>query len=634
MKINKKLWSSVLLLALVLTVSLLLTSCKTTPVDPPEQSTTAEEEGTTSAPESPTLEIARDGKLSIARVVRPADIASNAAEIATAKTLRDAINNIMNDDFGLDLAYDENLAMEEDFLMPGQTYDSSTVEILVGATAYDESAGAFDGLSYGDYAVKAVGNKIIVAAYTESGYNAAANKLIDLIKQSADTTAKSITLGRTDIVIGGSTNKTISAIPMYEGGAFGSYYKAGNTVDEIIVKKTNRDEFDSYLKKLTESGYTCYTTNEIKSNKFATYTNESYTLTVGYYNYEASARLIIEPLAEAVPLEAAKYEKVTTSQITMLGLEYKTTNSYKSNGLSMLIRLEDGSFIIIDGGFNRASCSNNLAAEIRKQASKYAKNDKDIRIAAWIITHAHGDHSGMISSRSDAFKGFTVENFLVNFISDSERQKAISEYIAKGATNWSNGEGGGYASVLSSAENLGAKVRIVHVGQNYYFADAKLEVLYTIESFGPSVCNAFNTTSLIIKATISGTTFMITGDATGAGMQIAANMFGDYLKSDIVQVSHHGYTTWGNDSGTIAAYVKMAPTTLLWPQGGHGYPNYTSKTYNMALTETKSNPNYKETYVAGWEGDKIVIPLPYTVGSGIVTRASGSNLEGANTVKK
>ena len=634
MKINKKLWSAVLMLALVLTVSLLFTSCKTTPVDPPEQSTTSEEEGTTSAPESPTLEIARDGKLSIARVVRPADIASNAPEIATAKTLRDAINNIMNDDFGLDLAYDEKLAMEEDFLMPGQTYDSSTVEILIGATAYDESAGAFDGLSYGDYAVKAVGNKIIVAAYTESGYNAAANKLIDLIKQSADTTAKSITLGRTDIVIGGSTNKTISAIPMYEGGAFGSYYKAGNTVDEIIVKKTNRDEFDSYLKKLNESGYTCYTTNEIKSNKFATYTNENYTLTVGYYNYEASARLIIEPLAEAVPLEAAKYEKVTTSQITMLGLEYKTSDSYKSNGLSMLIRLEDGSFIIIDGGFNRASCSNNLAAEIRKQASKYAKNDKDIRIAAWIITPAHGDHSGMISSRSDAFKGFTVENFLVNFISDSERQKAISEYIAKGATNWSNGEGGGYASVLSSAENLGAKVRTVHVGQNYYFADAKLEVLYTIESFGPSVCNAFNTTSLIIKATISGTTFMITGDATGNGMQAAVKAFGDYLTSDIVQVSHHGYTTWGNEAGTIAAYRQMVPPTLLWPQGGNAYPKYVSKSYNVALTDTKSNPNYRETYVAGTEGDTVILPLPYKVGTAIVSRVSTSKIEGASTIKK
>ena len=240
----------------------------------------------------------------------------------------------------------------------------------------------------------------------------------------------------------------------------------------------------------------------------------------------------------------------------------------------------------------------------------------------------------MISKRSDAFKSFTVENFLVNFMSDTERQNAISSYLAKGSGNWGNSEGGGYTNVLSAAAALNATVRTIHVGQVYYFADAKLEVLYTIESYGPTMCNAFNTTSLIIKATISGTTFMITGDATGAGMQIAANMFGDYLKSDIVQVSHHGYTTWGNDSGTISAYVKMAPATLLWPQGGHGYPNYTSKTYNMALTETKSNPNYKETYVAGWEGDKTVIPLPYTVGSGIVTRASGSNLEGANTVKR
>lgn len=629
MKKNKRIWLPAILLVLILAMSVLFCSCNKT--DGPGNGTSSGADESTAEPESTTLDLVKNGEIKIVRVVRSADItAADAPEITAGKKIRDTLNNVIKDKINSNLSYDESITLVEDFLMPGQTYDPSTVEILVGKTAYDESKDAFDGLSYGDYSVKVVGNKIIVASYTTAGYNAAANKLSNLITGAVDEATKSITLNKADIAAEGSSNKSLNAIPMYEGGTFGSYYKAGNSVDEIIIKKTNATEFGAYLDKLASSGYTCYTTKEIKSNKFATYTNDKYTLTAGYYDYETSARIMIEPLADPVPLEAAKYTKVTTSQITMLGLEYKTTDGYASNGLSMVIRLEDGRFIVVDGGFNNAASANNLLAVLREQSKDYIKSPKDINVAAWIITHAHGDHSGMIGKRYETFRSITVEEFLVNFISDSEREKAIAGI----PNNWSSGEGGGYSNVITAANALGAKVRTVHVGQDYYYGDAKLEVLYTIESFGPTICNAFNTTSLVIKATIQGTTFMITGDATGNGLQATAKAFGDYLKSDIVQVSHHGYTTWHNDAGTIMAYKFMAPTTLLWPQGGHAYPNYTSKNYNKALTEKSSNPNYEETYVAGWQGDTVIIPLPYKVGSGITNRATGSNVEGASTIKK
>ncbi len=632
MKTNKKLWLTAAVLAMLLALSMVFCSCQPTDPKDPTDSTDASDE-TTADPLPESYDIVKDGEIKVVRVVRPTNDSSiEGAEITAAKLIRDSINTIVSDKFGIVLDYEHTLSLEEDFLMPGQSYDSEALEILVGATAYDECEGIYDNLGYGDYIIQPVGNKIIVAAYTQSAYSAAADKILELLLDGVDTATKSISIKSADLVATATASKRISAIPVYDGGTFSSYYKAGNSVDEIIIKKTTSDEFDKYLTKLSSYGYTCYTTNEITSNKFATYTNENYTLTAGYYDYESSARILIEPLADPVSLEAPTYEKVTTAQITMLGLEYQSNDEWKSNGLSLLIRLEDGSFIVVDGGFtNSSTCATNLVTEIRKQAKDYETNPKNIRIAAWIITHAHGDHLGMITTKYNSFKIFTVENFLVNFLSDTERTKAISTYTS----NWSSSEGGAYTGVYTAASALGATVRTVHVGQTYYFANAKLEIMFTIESFGPKVCNALNTTSLIVKATVSDSVIMITGDATGNGMQIAAQTFGDYLKSDIVQVSHHGYTTWGNDSGTAMAYRKMVPSTVIWPQGGAAYPRYISKSYNLALTETSSNPNFQELYVAGTLGDTVTIPLPYTPGSGtaVVSRVNTSKIEGAATVK-
>ena len=110
------------------------------------------------------------------------------------------------------------------------------------------------------------------------------------------------------------------------------------------------------------------------------------------------------------------------------------------------------------------------------------------------------------------------------------------------------------------------------------------------------------------------TVYMSTGDATGPAFKFCNLAYGDYLKADIVQVAHHGYTTWGTTEGTIAAYTRMAPATLLWPQGSGAYPSYRTKNYNVVLYN-ETNPNWKETYVAGEEGRLVIVPLPYTVGT-------------------
>ena len=566
------------LIFLLLLASLVLTSCNGDEIGKNETTSSADVE-TSAVPES-SLDIAKDGAILITRVVRPSASASDSVEVSAAKQIRDNLFEVGKHAGVADAENKSGVELSEDFLMPGASLDDS-IEILVGKTDYDESRQVFAELAYGDYAVKAVGNKIVVASYTQTGYDAAVSKLHDMMIGGCDAESGSIIFRASDIDIHGTAKKMLDNIPLYDGGEFYSFYQASNYVDEVIIKNTNIDEFDEYLSKLSDNGYTQYSQKTVGKNKFTTYTNADYTLNVGFYKYENSARILIEELAPDVPAEVTSYDKVTASQVTMLGLEYLKSGEYQSVGLSLLIRLEDGSFIVIDGGFNDNSSADNLLLQLREQSKDYAKSMQDIRIAAWIITHVHGDHMGMIGSKYEKFKSVQIDYFLINFMSDSERERSSSLFVGKENSKWtSSGVGSLYTNVLTAAESLDVEVRTAHVGQDYCFANTKFEILYTIECFGPRAYSSLNTTSMIIKATIGDTVIMITGDATGDAMEIAAKMYGDYLKSDIVQVSHHGCNTSYNDAGTKSAYAYMKPTTLLWPHGGHDFAVYPEKAYN------------------------------------------------------
>lgn len=604
MKLSVK-FLSLLLALLMLLSAALLTACEKT--DTPGVDDTTTEDPVTEAPAADLVLIA-DGK-SNCRVIRYDDLDNSDAVVSSASALRTYI--------GTKTKVTPNI--DTDWKKPTEEYDHDSVEILVGYTDYSESREALSQIGYGDYIVKIIGRKLVVVGYTDSATALACTKLQELIDSLASEGSLTIP---GDTLITGTVNEMLNALPEYENGTFSSAFSSGNDGDQVLIKNTTLEAYATYVLQLEQAGYALYTTNTITENSFATLTNAEYTVNIGYYDYEKSTRIIIEPLAEPVGLkEDNTYTAVTTSQITMFGLEYNTENTI---GLSMLIRLTDGRFIVIDGGFTgRATEDAQLLVNALKEQSKdYLKSGEKITIAAWIITHAHGDHSGMIEKAYAKFKSMKVEKFLVNFLAPTELAKAMnssqygSNFASNNATKW--------RAVIVAAQALGATVQYVRVGQVFYMADVTMEILYTIDSFAPKLCNAFNTTSLIIKFTFGdGTTFMMTGDATGNAFQIAAKMYGSYLKSDILQVSHHGCSTWNNDSGTISAYKLIAPATLLWPRGHTNYSNYKAKSYNLVLypkSEGGSNDSYKEHYIAGYEGESVTVPIPYQVGNAIVVR--------------
>lgn len=551
------------------------------------------------------------------KIVRPSGLESEDPAVQAALSIKKFVSG----------QTDVSMTLGDDWLAPGEEHSSDTFEILVGYTSHPEVAEVASTLAYGQYAVKAVGNKIVVFSFSEKGFDKAVGKLTYLLKsavtEEADGT-KTMKIASASLDEVGTIDEMTSALPMYSGGVFSSVTNMGDDCYGVIIEETTKEQYDAYLKLLGDDGYTTYSENEIVGSYFTILYNDKYTVNAGFYNNINEVRIIIEPFEEdTLPIKKVDAAPITTSQITMLGVEGMYNGSYQNNGLSLIYRLSDGSFVIVDGGHsgNAAIYAINIVKALREQSKDYAKSDADIRIAAWIITHPHGDHSGTLVKEYKRFETFNVERIMTNFWPSEAFEKAKNKYESF------SGSYSSHTSTRSVATALNADYVVPHVGHEYWFGDTSFEFLYTIESFLPRVGVIYNTSSMVFRtktvdASGKETTTMIPGDATGEALELCTKTFGEYLKSDIVQVTHHGLGNGGSEHKISAAYSLMKPSVVLWPLGMHRYNAANDEyvaSFNHALFK-EQNPNFAELYIAGWQGNAVTIPLPYTLGTAILNK--------------
>lgn len=568
------------LLLLLLAMTLVFTACNE---NKPSTDTTIAAPTTTAAPETEPpvtdLEIIKDG-VSNYTIIRSEDATKSTIDAAT----------LTRELIGRETGVHPNIST--DWVKRGTELDHTTLEILVGPTNYSESAEALKGIPYGDYIVTRVDNKLVVNAWSADGLATAVSKLGEELIKNASTDNFSLPA---DIKLTGTSVEIVNALPLYEGGELTSIYDAGNKNRLVVIEETNLDAYKTYRKTLEGAGYTLYDENTIVDNTFATYTNDTYTITVGYYAYEESTRIIIEPKSTLFPREADnKYEdKGVTPTFTMLGLQPSG-----NNGMSFVFQLADGSYVIFDGGFNKDRDASFLYKHLRDNAP----DKNNIVIAAWFITHAHGDHHGCYTKFASNYGSkVTLEYLVGNFPSDEAR--------LEGGLGT---EGSGGASILTNLKKFkGAQFIKAHVGQKLHLRNATFEILYTLESYAPGVLDYFNTSSLITRVTIGGQTFNITGDASNYACDITQKMYKDYLKCDFIQMAHHGYGT-GTSSykGVTTLYDYSAGPIVIWPVADVEIPNMLNRAYDAHLYNLATT---KEVFVAG--NRDVTLKLPYTVGT-------------------
>ena len=484
------------------------------------------------------LDIVKDG--TVVDIIYPRY--ATAGEIKTANSIVASIKNLSG--------------VTAKIKIESEQYDASAVEIVVGNTNYSESKQIFDQLGYSEGIISVVGNKIVLVGSDDETYATLSTRFAIALSGGKDKN-KNIQIAD-NYSVNVSQSDVVASIPMVDDIAPSYIKDAGDGSYVLMFQKANTDTVDAYLSKLSKDGYSEYASNTIDSNQYYTYTNSDNVVTVAFTNYNKEMKVIVEKQSDTA-LPTRQSDNVwtavngMTTTISQLGLyyEYDGKNDYV-NGMSYVIRLKDGSFIVIDGGHDKPIDGDRLYNVMKKQSS----DPNNIVIAAWFFTHGHGDHTGFFKSFCQRYSSkVTVEQFVYNFPSNDE----ISDTDQAGAK-------GNVAKYFKNASVVKA-----HPGQEFHIRNSKITVLYTNDlwAYGQQELTTANEASLVFSVELENTKFMVLGDYYD-DLGILRKLYtAATLKSDIMQVSHHGISNCGP-----VLYSVIAPEWVLWPLGSDYVEEY------------------------------------------------------------
>lgn len=450
------------------------------------------------------------------------------------------------------------------------SYDKEKVEIVVGKTDYAESKTVIDNLNYSEGIITVVENKIIVAAYGEETYSTLSTRFT-MALSNGKYDGNNIRIA-TNYTVTVSDNDLVSSLPVVKNTSPHYIKDAGDGSYVLMFKSATSDMLDSYISALVADGYTEYASNAIDSNRYYTYINAKNVVNVAFTDYNDEMKVIAERLTDtALPTREAdnKWTAATgiTTTISQLGLyyEYNGKNDY-FNGMSYVIRLKDGSFIVIDGGHDKQIDSDRLYNVMRKQSP----DPDNIVIAAWFFTHGHSDHTGFFKSFCQTYASkVTVEQFVYNFPSIDEVNDATQ------------------IATSGNLDRYFKNVPIVkaHPGQAFYLRNAKITMLYTNDLWEHSLkpLSTSNEASLVFTVELEDKKFMVLGDYYDDRGILRSLYSASTLKSDIMQVSHHGISNCGSK-----LYPIIAPEWALWPLGS----DYIEE-YDRVISEHQMNAYMK-----------------------------------------
>lgn len=254
----------------------------------------------------------------------------------------------------------------------------------------------------------------------------------------------------------------------------------------------------------------------------------------------------------------------------------------KGQMMGYIIKTKNDKMIVIDGGLG----------EDAKNLLKYIQNH-DNKVDYWFLTHNHNDHAGAFVEimKSDDVQ---VDNIYVS-LNEKEWYQVNEPTRAE------------FSEALIDTlneEKIKDKVKSPELNEIINIDDINVEILGIRNSEFTE--NPGNEQSMVIKFDTGKTKLLILGDTGEKSSEKLLLNQKDKLKSDIVQMAHHGQA-----GATEELYKAVNPTICLWPtpewlwnnDNGNGYGSGNWKT--LEVRKWIDNIGVRENYVEK-DGDIIL----------------------------
>lgn len=253
---------------------------------------------------------------------------------------------------------------------------------------------------------------------------------------------------------------------------------------------------------------------------------------------------------------------------------------------SYLIKTPNDKIVVIDGGNTRYMQDAYLPFAIRAVLG-LSENDY-FEIEAWFISHAHDDHYGefvMMMREYTKESNYKVNNFYFDFPDFENGKYGFRDYnlesiqeLKDSFQKYATVNGIETKDYYTSLNGAVINAETVKKGLVMKIDGVDFDIMQTWDSSDDQV----NGNSTIIRVSFNGSkTCLFLNDASVVSGLRLLNTYGDKLKSDVVQLAHHGQAGVSKE-----VYDAIDADLRLWP-----IPSW-----------VWTKPQYKTSETRGWFG--------------------------------